>query len=323
MPQIEKFLYPPNYEFNKQHLTQIKNLSEFDVAAILDHALMIASMNDAQKTAFKPLAGKTQINLFFENSTRTLASFELAGKRIGADVLNMATSTSSIKKGETLIDTAVTLNAMKPDVLIIRHNQSGAADLLAQKVNCAVLNAGDGTHEHPTQALLDAFTIRQHFLTLHNITVAICGDVLHSRVARSNIILMNLMGMNVRVIAPKALLPKDIEKFGCGVYTDLKQGLKNVDVIMCLRLQQERMTGGFLPSLKEYHHYYGINHDTLLYAKPEAMVMHPGPANRGVEISSDLIDDNTKSLVRKQVENGVFVRQAVLDLITRKRVGGI
>ncbi len=317
MPQIEKFLYPPCYIFNKQHLTQIKNLSEFDVAAILDHALVISEMTEIQKQNFKPLIGKTQINLFFENSTRTLASFELAGKRIGADVLNMATNTSSIKKGETLIDTAVTLNAMNPDVLIIRHNQSGAADLLAQKVNCAVLNAGDGTHEHPTQALLDAFTIRQHFGTLHNITVAICGDVLHSRVARSNIILMNLMGMNVRVIAPKALLPKDIERFGCAVYTDLKQGLKDVDVVMSLRLQQERMTGGFLPSIKEYHHYYGITHDSLSYAKPETMVMHPGPANRGIEISSDLIDDNTKSLVRKQVENGVFVRQAVLDLITK------
>lgn len=317
MPPIEKFLYPPNYVFNKPHLTQIKNLSEFDIACILDHALVISEMTESEKRAFKPLLGKTQINLFFEHSTRTLASFELAGKRIGADVLNMSTNTSSIKKGETLIDTAVTLNAMNPDVLIIRHNQSGAADLLSQKVNCAVLNAGDGTHEHPTQALLDAFTIRQHFGSLHNITVAICGDILHSRVARSNIILMNLMGMNVRVIAPKTLLPIDIERFGCTVYTDLKQGLNNVDVIMCLRLQHERMTGGFLPSLNEYYHYYGISHDSLAYAKPTTMVMHPGPANRGVEISSDLIDDNSKSLVRKQVENGVFVRQAVLDLITR------
>lgn len=319
MPSIiEKFLYPPHYKFSKQHLTQIKNLSEFDVAAILDHALMISNMNEAEKIAFKPLLGKTQINLFFENSTRTLASFELAGKRIGADVLNMSTNSSSIKKGETLIDTAVTLNAMKPDVLIIRHNQSGAADLLSQKVNCPVLNAGDGTHEHPTQALLDAFTIRQHFGCLHNIGVAICGDILHSRVARSNIILMNLMGLHVKVIAPKTLLPADIERFGCEVYTDLQQGLKNVDVVMCLRLQHERMTGGFLPSLNEYYRYYGINHETLSYAKPTTMVMHPGPANRGIEISSDLIDDNTKSLVRKQVENGVFIRQAVLDLITRK-----
>ncbi|MFT6072465.1 MAG: aspartate carbamoyltransferase catalytic subunit [Alphaproteobacteria bacterium] len=319
MSLIEKFLYPPNYQFNKPHLTQIKNLSEFDVAAILDHAAVIANMTMQEKQNFKPLLGKTQINLFFENSTRTLASFELAGKRIGADVLNMATNTSSIKKGETLIDTAVTLNAMNPDVLIVRHNQSGAADLLAQKVNCAVLNAGDGTHEHPTQALLDAFTIRQHFGTLHHIKLAICGDILHSRVARSNIILMNLMGAEVRLIAPKTLLPADIEKFGCKVYTDLHEGIKDVDVIMCLRLQQERMKGGFLPSLKEYYHYYGINHEILKYAKPHTMVMHPGPANRGVEISSELIDDPAKSLVRKQVENGVFVRQAVLDLITRNR----
>jgi aspartate carbamoyltransferase catalytic subunit len=229
----------------------------------------------------------------------------------------MAAGNSSIKKGETLIDTAVTLNAMNPDVLIIRHHQSGAADLLAQKVNCSVLNAGDGTHEHPTQALLDAFTIRQHFGHLHNISVAICGDILHSRVARSNIVLMNLMGLHVKIIAPKTLLPVDIEKFGCTVFTDLKQGLKDVDVIMCLRLQHERMTGGFLPSLSEYYRYYGINHDILDYAKPTTMVMHPGPANRGVEISSDLIDDNKRSLVRKQVENGVFIRQSVLDLITQ------
>jgi len=317
MSPLEKFLYPPNYRFTKKNLTQIKNLSEFDIAAILDHAHKISILSNDEKRAFKPLTGKTQINLFFENSTRTLASFELAGKRIGADVLNMAINMSSVKKGETLIDTAITLNAMRPDVLIIRHNQSGAADLLSQKVNCAVLNAGDGMHEHPTQALLDAFTIRQHFGTLHHIKVAICGDILHSRVARSNIVLLNLMGAQVRIIAPQTLIPAEVEKFGCAIYTDLKQGLQDVDVVMCLRLQQERMQGGFLPSLNEYHSFYGLNHACLQYAKPTTMVMHPGPANRGVEITSELLDDPEKSLVRRQVENGVFVRQAVLDLITR------
>lgn len=317
MSQIEKFLYPPNYHFSHAHLTQIKNLSEFDIAAILDHALMISEMSCDQAQNYKPLAGKTQINLFFENSTRTLASFELAGKRLGADILNMATDTSSIKKGETLIDTAITLNAMHPDILVVRHNMSGAIDLLSHKVNCSVLNAGDGTHEHPTQALLDAFTIRQHFGKLHHIKVAICGDIRHSRVARSNIILMNMMGLDVRVIAPKTLLPKDIEKFGCKTYTDLKQGLQDVDVIMCLRLQEERMQGGFIPSLNEYYRFYGLNHDILKHAPDHAVVMHPGPANRGVEISSELIDDPERSLVRKQVENGVFIRQAVLEMITK------
>lgn len=314
---MEQFLYPPHYQFTKKHLTQIKHLSEFDIAFILDRARKIASLSDEEKKNFKPLQGKTQINLFFENSTRTLASFELAGKRLGADVLNMSVDTSSIKKGETLIDTATTLNAMNPDILIIRHNQSGAADLLSQKVNCSVLNAGDGTHEHPTQALLDAFTIREHFGFLARITVAICGDILHSRVARSNIILLTTMGARVRLIAPQTLIPQEIEKFGCEVFTSLKEGLKNVDVVMTLRLQKERMSGGFIPSIKEYHHYYGINHQTLSYAKPTAMVMHPGPANRGVEISSDLIDDFDKSLVHKQVQNGVYVRQAVLELISK------
>lgn len=317
MSQIEKFLYPPNYQFSHSHLTQIKSLSEFDIAAILDHALVISRMSKDESATYKPLLGKTQINLFFENSTRTLASFELAGKRLGADILNMATDTSSIKKGETLIDTAITLNAMNPDILVVRHSMSGAIDLLSQKVNCAVLNAGDGTHEHPTQALLDAFTIRQHFGSLHNIKVAICGDILHSRVARSNIILMNMMGLEVRVIAPKTLLPADIEKFGCKAFTNLKEGIKDVDVIMALRLQKERMVGGFIPSLQEYYHFYGLNHDILSDIQKHIMVMHPGPANRGVEISSELIDDPKHSLVRKQVENGVFVRQAVLDLITQ------
>ncbi len=314
---VQEFLYPPDYQFNKKSLTQIKDLSEFDIAAILDHARKIASMNEAEQAHFKPLEGMTQINLFFENSTRTLASFELAGKRLGADVLNMAVGTSSVKKGETLIDTAVTLNAMKPDILVVRHQASGAADLLAQKVNCAVLNAGDGTHEHPTQALLDAFTIRQHFGKIARLTIAICGDILHSRVARSNIILLNAMGARVKIIAPKTLLPKHIEQLGCEVYTSLSEGLRDVDVVMALRLQTERMQGGFLPSVKEYYYYYGISHKTLELARPHAMVMHPGPANRGVEISSDLIDDTERSLVRKQVQNGVYMRQAILDLMTR------
>jgi aspartate carbamoyltransferase catalytic subunit len=263
------------------------------------------------------LRGRTIINLFFENSTRTQASFELAGKRLGGDVMNMSVSTSSIKKGETMIDTAMTLNAMHPDVLVVRHPDAGAVKLLSEKVNAAVINAGDGRHEHPTQALLDALTILRRRGSLENMIVAICGDVMHSRVARSNIHLLTTMGARVRVVAPRTLLPAAIDRFGVEVYHDMRDGLTDCDIVMMLRLQTERMRGTFVPSIREYFHFFGLDAEKLSYAKEDAFVMHPGPMNRGVEIDSQLADDIDRSVIRDQVEMGVAVRMACLDLLTR------
>ena len=262
------------------------------------------------------LRGRTQINLFFEASTRTQSSFELAGKRLGADVMNMSVATSSVKKGETLIDTAVTLNAMRPDIIIVRHHQSGAVDLLARKVDCSVVNAGDGSHEHPTQALLDALTIRRHKKRIEGLVVAICGDVLHSRVARSNMILLSALGARVRVIAPSTLLPAGIDQMGVEVYRDMRKGLAGADIVMMLRLQLERMNGAFVPSLREYARFYGLDNDKLALASPDALVMHPGPMNRGVEIDSS-VADGPRSLIVEQVEMGVAVRMAVLEALSR------
>jgi len=267
------------------------------------------------------LRGRTVINLFFESSTRTRTSFELAGKRLGADVINMSVSTSSIKKGETLIDTAMTLNAMHTDVLVVRHSDSGAVKLLSEKVNCAVMNAGDGSHEHPTQALLDALTIRRRKGRLQGLTVAICGDVLHSRVARSNILLLHAMGARVRVIGPPTLLPSAIERFGVEAYHDMRAGLADCDIVMMLRLQTERMQGRFVPSVREYFHFFGLDREKLSFARPDALIMHPGPMNRGVEIDSELADDIDRSVIREQVEMGVAVRMACIDLLTRDLLG--
>ncbi len=269
------------------------------------------------------MKGLTVINLFFENSTRTRTSFEAAAKRLGADVINMTVASSSIKKGETLIDTAMTLNAMHPDVLVVRHGNSGAVQLLSDKVDGAVINAGDGRHEHPTQALLDALAIRRRVGRLSGLTVAICGDIAHSRVARSNIQLLQIMGARVRLIAPPTLLPPKAERFGVEVFTDMRGGLHDVDIVMMLRLQLERMQGSFVPSVREYFRYFGLDREKLSYAKPDALVMHPGPMNRGVEIDSELADDIDRSLIRDQVEMGVAVRMACLDILTRPlREGG-
>ncbi len=264
------------------------------------------------------LRGRTVINLFFENSTRTRTSFELAGKRLGADVVNMSVSTSSVNKGETLLDTAATLNAMNCDLLVVRHAASGAPALLAQKVDAAVINAGDGTHEHPTQALLDALTIRRHRGALEGLVVAICGDVLHSRVARSNIHLLTTMGSRVRVVGPPTLIPPAVERLGVEVFHDMKAGLEGADVVMALRLQKERMARGLVPSAREFFRFYGLDAAKLAWAKPDAVVMHPGPMNRGVEIDSAVADDPVRSLIREQVEMGVAVRMAVLDLLARQ-----
>jgi aspartate carbamoyltransferase catalytic subunit len=257
--------------------------------------------------------------MFFENSTRTQASFELAGKRLGADVMNMSMQTSSVKKGETLIDTAMTLNAMRADLLVVRHPGSGAVNLLAEKVNCAVLNAGDGSHEHPTQALLDALTIRRAKGRLHRLNIAICGDIAHSRVARSNILLLGKMENRIRLIGPPTLMPAGIEEFGVEVYENMRDGLADVDVVMMLRLQKERMDGGFIPSEREYFHRYGLDSEKLALARPDAIVMHPGPMNRGVEIDGTLADDINRSVIQDQVEMGVAVRMAAMDLLAQNR----
>jgi len=308
-------------QFEAKHLLGIEQLSSRDITAILDLADKYVDFNRSDNKHATALEGKTQINMFFENSTRTQASFELAGKRLGADVMNMALGASSISKGETLIDTAVTLNAMNPDLLVIRHPHSGAVDLLAQKVNCAVLNAGDGRHEHPTQALLDALTIRRSKGRLHRLNVAICGDIAHSRVARSNIFLLNKMESRIRLIAPKTLLPSGIGDFGVEIYDDMEEGLKDVDVVMMLRLQRERMDGAFIPSEREYYHRWGLDRDKLRHAKDDAIVMHPGPMNRGVEIDGEIADDLTRSVIQEQVEMGVAVRMAAMDLLCRPKPG--
>ncbi len=299
------------------HLLGIEGLGQSDITTILDLAGTYVDLSRSDQKHSDVLAGLTQINMFFENSTRTQASFELAGKRLGADVMSMAMQASSIKKGETLIDTALTLNAMQPDLLVVRHPQSGAVDLLAQKVHCAVLNAGDGRHEHPTQALLDALTIRRAKGRLHRLSIAICGDIAHSRVARSNIMLLGKMENRVRLIAPPTLLPAGIDAFGVEVFHDMREGLADVDVVMMLRLQKERMDGGFIPSEREYYHRYGLDADKLSHAEPDAIVMHPGPMNRGVEIDGTLADDINRSVIRDQVEMGVAVRMAAMDLLAR------
>ncbi|MFQ5438569.1 MAG: aspartate carbamoyltransferase catalytic subunit [Paracoccaceae bacterium] len=303
--------------FSQRHLLGIEPLSKADILSVLDLADRYAELNRRANKHADVLAGMTQINMFFENSTRTQASFELAGKRLGADVMNMAMQASSIKKGETLIDTALTLNAMHPDLLVVRHPHSGAVNLLASKVNCAVLNAGDGSHEHPTQALLDALTIRRAKGRLHRLSVAICGDIAHSRVARSNILLLGKMENRIRLIGPSTLMPAGIRDFGVEVFEDMQEGLGDVDVVMMLRLQKERMDGGFIPSEREYYHRWGLDADKLALAAPDAIVMHPGPMNRGVEIDGTLADDINRSVIQDQVEMGVAVRMAAMDLLAR------
>ncbi|QKD03760.1 aspartate carbamoyltransferase catalytic subunit [Mesorhizobium loti] len=301
-----------------RHLLGISDLSPADIELLLDRADLAVAISRQSEKKTSTLRGRTQINLFYEASTRTQSSFELAGKRLGADVMNMSVASSSVKKGETLIDTAMTLNAMRPDILIIRHQSAGAAALLAQKVGCSVVNAGDGAHEHPTQALLDALTIRRAKGPLSKLIVAICGDILHSRVARSNIMLLNALGAQVRVVAPSTLLPSGIERMGVIVTRSMAEGLKDADVVMMLRLQRERMEGAFVPSVREYFRYFGLDAEKLKAAKDDAMVMHPGPMNRGVEIASE-IADGPQSVIQEQVEMGVAVRMAVMEALLDPR----
>ena len=304
--------------FPHRHLLGIRDLSPADIDLLLARADLAVAVSRQNEKKLSTLRGRTQINLFYEASTRTQSSFELAGKRLGADVMNMSVASSSVKKGETLIDTAMTLNAMRPDILIIRHGSAGAAALLAQKVGCSVVNGGDGAHEHPTQALLDALTIRRAKGPLSKLTVAICGDILHSRVARSNILLLNAMGASVRVAAPSTLLPTGIERMGVKVCATMPEALKGADVVMMLRLQRERMAGSFVPSVREYFHYFGLDAEKLKGAADGALVMHPGPMNRGVEIASE-IADGPQSVIQEQVEMGVAVRMAVMEALLAPR----
>ncbi|MEQ1611571.1 MAG: aspartate carbamoyltransferase catalytic subunit [Hyphomicrobiaceae bacterium] len=307
---------PTPFYFPKRHLLTCEGLTAQEINSLLDLADQAAEVNRQVNKKRDVLRGRTLINLFFEASTRTQSSFELAGKRLGADVMNMNVSTSSVQKGETLIDTAMTLNAMRPDIIVVRHSAAGAVELLSQKVDCSVINAGDGAHQHPTQALLDALTIRRAKGRVAGLTVAICGDIVHSRVARSNIDLLNTLGARVRIIAPSTLLPAEPERLGAEVFTDMWEGLKDVDIVMMLRLQRERMQGSLVPSTREYYHFFGLDHEKLALAKPDALIMHPGPMNRGVEIAST-VADHSRSVIREQVEMGVAVRAAVLEALAR------
>lgn len=301
--------------FRQKHLLSISDLNRFEAEALLDRAAAFAPLAEQKNKKLDVLRGRTLINLFFENSTRTQSSFELAGKRMAADVVNMSVKGSSVAKGETLLDTAATLNAMRPDLLVVRHGSSGAVELLARKVDCAVINAGDGKHEHPTQALLDAFTIRDRLGKVEGLTIAICGDVMHSRVARSNVALLGMLGANVRLVGPPTLMPPGAEGWGARVFNDMRAGLKDADVVMMLRVQRERMDGGFFPSAREFFWFYGLDEDKLRCAKPGALVMHPGPMNRGIEIDSSVADDPKVSLIETQVRMGVAMRMAVLEAL--------
>jgi len=314
---IEERLSP----FPRDHFLAAGDLNPPAALALLDLADAFVDFNRQSAKGIDLMRGQTVVNLFFENSTRTSSSFEIAAKRLGADVVTMPVSASSVAKGETLIDTAVTLNAMKPEILVVRHSSSGAVDLLSQKVGCAVVNAGDGRHEHPTQALLDLLSLRRAFGDVGGLTVAICGDIAHSRVARSNVALLSMMGARVRLIGPPTLVPGDADRWGCEVFHDMKEGLAGCDVVMMLRLQLERMTGALIPSTREYFRFWGLDREKLAWAAPNARVMHPGPMNRGVEIDSDVADDLTVSLIQDQVEMGVAARMAVLAALAHRRAG--
>jgi len=312
------------YRFPHRHLLGIEGLQPWDITFLLDEAETWVEAGRRARKHDGRLEGLTQINAFFENSTRTLLSFEIAGKRLGADVVNLAAGASSLKKGETLLDTALTLNAMRPDVIVIRHESSGAVALIAEKVDCPVLNAGDGRHEHPTQALLDALTIRRRLGhknggRIEGLRVAICGDILHSRVARSNFHLLAALGAEVRAVAPPTLMPAHVERLGVTAFTDMDAGLEGADVVMMLRLQLERMEGAYVPSTREYFRTFGLTRERLKAARDDVLILHPGPMNRGVEIDSAVADDIQRSAITEQVEMGVAVRMACLDILTRDR----
>mgnify|MGYP001177061879 FL=1 len=305
--------------FKKIHLVETADLTKKEIEYILKESKKYISFNKKKIKKINVLEGRTIFNLFFEDSTRTRTSFEVAAKRLGADLINVVVKDSSINKGETLLDTMTTINSMNPDVLIVRHPEEGVSKKISESVNASVINAGDGSHEHPTQALLDALTIKNKFENFSNLKIAICGDILHSRVARSNIIILSKLGAKINVIGPKEWLPKSLKKLPVNVYTEMKKGLKNCDIVMMLRIQKERIVGKIMPNQKTYFKKYGLDYNKLKYAKKNAFVMHPGPMNRGVEIDSKLADDITRSLIQEQVAMGVAVRMTCLDLIIKNR----
>ena len=308
-----------NNIFKKMHLVETADLNKKEIEFILDEAQKFISFNKMKIKKNNLLEGRTIFNLFFEDSTRTRTSFEVAAKRLGADLINVAVKDSSINKGETLLDTMTTINSMSPDVLIIRHPDEGISKKISMNVDACVINAGDGSHEHPTQALLDALTIKNRFKNFNKLLIAICGDILHSRVARSNIIILSKLGAKINVIGPKEWLPKNIKKLPVTVFTDMKKGLKNCDIVMMLRIQKERIVGKIMPNQKTYFNKYGLDYNKLKYAKENAFVMHPGPMNRGFEIDSKLADDVTRSLIQEQVAMGVAIRMACLVILTKNR----
>ncbi len=305
--------------FKKIHLVETADLTKKEIEHILDESKKYISFNKKKIKKINILEGRTIFNLFFEDSTRTRTSFEVAAKRLGADLINVVVKDSSINKGETLFDTMTTINSMNPDVLIVRHPEEGISKKISETVDASVINAGDGSHEHPTQALLDALTIKNKFENFSKLKIAICGDILHSRVARSNIIILSKLGAKINVIGPKEWLPKSLNKLPVNVYTEMKKGLQNCDIVMMLRIQKERIVGKIMPNQKTYFKKYGLDYNKLKYAKKNAFVMHPGPMNRGVEIDSKLADDITRSLIQEQVAMGVAVRMACLDLIIKNR----
>ena len=305
--------------YKKIHLVETADLNKKEIEFILDEAQKFISFNKMKIKKNNLLEGRTIFNLFFEDSTRTRTSFEVAAKRLGADLINVAVKDSSINKGETLLDTMTTINSMNPDVLIIRHPDEGISKKISMNVDACVINAGDGSHEHPTQALLDALTIKNRFKNFNKLLIAICGDILHSRVARSNIIILSKLGAKINVIGPKEWLPKNIKKLPVTVFTDMKKGLKNCDIVMMLRIQKERIVGKIMPNQKTYFNKYGLDYNKLKYAKENAFVMHPGPMNRGFEIDSKLADDVTRSLIQEQVAMGVAIRMACLVILTKNR----
>jgi aspartate carbamoyltransferase catalytic subunit len=305
--------------YKKIHLVETADLNAKEIKFILDEAKKFINFNKKRVKKSNLLEGRTIFNLFFEDSTRTRTSFEVAAKRLGADLINVAVKDSSINKGETLLDTMTTINSMNPDVLIVRHPEEGISKRISNNVDACVINAGDGSHEHPTQALLDALTIKNRFNNFSKLQIAICGDILHSRVARSNIIILSKLGAKINVIGPKQWLPKNINKLPVDVYTDMKKGLKNCDIVMMLRIQKERIVGKIMPNQKTYFNKYGLDYNKLKYAKKNAFVMHPGPMNRGVEIDSKLADDITRSLIQEQVAMGVAIRMACLDILIKNK----
>ena len=304
---------PPIATLNSKNLLTIEGMNKLEINSLLDRADYFADLDPLK--IIKTLNGYVILNVFFENSTRTRVSFELAGRRLGAEVINISVDKSSIKKGESLLDTANTLSAMKPNLLIVRHPESGAPKLFSDYLSCSIVNAGDGRHEHPTQALLDALTIRRRLGRIEGLKIAICGDILNSRVARSNIHLLTTLGVEVRCIAPPTLMPKSLENLGVNCFNSLKDGINNVNAIMLLRLQSERMSGTESPSKREYYRFYGLDEEKLRMAHHNAVIMHPGPMNRGVEIASSLADNEDRSLIKTQVEIGVAIRMATIEAV--------